>query len=319
VNEHIEHTVMPHTRSQAALELRRWRARQRGYIVVKPAVGMSYIEVPRWAVARVKAVTASLKLHGEHCCIAGRAVHYAGAAAVAARPFITQEQYDAARKCHRDANSKHDWSMSSNGLSTPVVSATRGRSITPPRVVPTCVVSACAGKRAKEGGACLPACDPHRTRPQATQSAQTDAVAPRPVGSRATQTAWSVDPVPLWKKRMARFGLLSSRSRFDPDADDFPTEAALVLDVVDGVGGKRDEEFAEWDTEVASKLYSNVGASIAAIGRELCDEVVVAAAMEGPVNLDDKGYSSDADMAAAIEAVRVSRSFIERVFTTFLA
>ena len=100
---------MPHVHSAEKAAARRLRASEKGFIVDKNR-DHAHILVPSAISRRVKDISKSLELHGNHCSLLGRNVHFAAAAAVAAKPIIGKENTQKALVLHRSANrAKHNW------------------------------------------------------------------------------------------------------------------------------------------------------------------------------------------------------------------
>lgn len=100
---------MPHRHSPQVLAGRRDRARRRGFLRRRDD-GVAHVAVPARLAPRVKAVAASLEVHAAHVELLGRPVHFANAAAAAARPWLSQTELCEARRRHRAANAaKHRW------------------------------------------------------------------------------------------------------------------------------------------------------------------------------------------------------------------
>ena len=100
---------MPHVHSAEKAAARRLRASEKGFIVDKNR-DHAHILVPSAISRRVKDISKSLELHGNHCSLLGRNVHFAAAAAVAAKPIIGKETTQKALVLHRSANrAKHNW------------------------------------------------------------------------------------------------------------------------------------------------------------------------------------------------------------------
>ena len=122
---------MPHSRSAAAMVLRRDRALQRGYLQSVPR-GSSFILVPSPVHQRCKRVVASLALHASHNALAGKPYHFARHATAAAP--LPQDDKRIAYKVHRAANhAKHSWTASSPfGDASSLSGATRPFSLRTP-------------------------------------------------------------------------------------------------------------------------------------------------------------------------------------------
>lgn len=102
---------MPGKHSPEKLELRRERARRRGYLQPRPLdQTKKFLQVPIDVAPRVKAISDSLAIQSEHNGITGKAIPIARASTRAARAFIDAGKYRSAMHIHDRANlAKHVW------------------------------------------------------------------------------------------------------------------------------------------------------------------------------------------------------------------
>jgi len=102
-------SAMPHQHSLASLQARRHRAAQRGFLRPRPH-DRAFVMVPSDFADKVRAVSRSLLIHGAHCKLAGKSIHFANTAAAHVRPLIGDLNYKEAKKAHSDTNdAKHSW------------------------------------------------------------------------------------------------------------------------------------------------------------------------------------------------------------------
>eukprot|EP00425_Heterocapsa_triquetra_P040528 CAMPEP_0195080488 /NCGR_PEP_ID=MMETSP0448-20130528/22178_1 /TAXON_ID=66468 /ORGANISM="Heterocapsa triquestra, Strain CCMP 448" /LENGTH=179 /DNA_ID=CAMNT_0040113441 /DNA_START=9 /DNA_END=544 /DNA_ORIENTATION=+ len=100
---------MTHSHSPEAQERRLQRARDKGFLRPRPR-DACFVAVPTKIARKVKTVATSLELHASHCMLAGRDIHFAGAAAVAVREQIGENDFRKARAAHSARNrAVHRW------------------------------------------------------------------------------------------------------------------------------------------------------------------------------------------------------------------
>ena len=91
---------MPHSHSPAAADLRRERARAKGFITASSGCATN---------CRVRSITRSLSFHDKHDSIAGHHSHFARIATWKAKSRISAAEFKAANLAHKEANkAKHD-------------------------------------------------------------------------------------------------------------------------------------------------------------------------------------------------------------------
>lgn len=104
--------VMPHLRSAAALDSRRARAIERGFLSPTPK-GYTHVSIPSTIASRVRRVAASMEVHRRHNCLSGSPAHYAKLATLAVRGQIGELSFKDAMATHRERDKAiHAWGSS---------------------------------------------------------------------------------------------------------------------------------------------------------------------------------------------------------------